>query len=121
MQKRFRQRGGSLTLTLSLPLIALGVSGCGSPMAGAGYHPDTGHRSATLEQPVVIAYPMDDGTVISPFSLFGDATAFKGVITYSVTAEDDEIVAEGETQAGSMGIFSKFAIQLDLDPGQYTA
>jgi len=106
-----------------IPALALGsaamFSACGSPAAGFGYHAQ-GERIATLEHPVAIAHPVSDSAAESPFVLFGDATAYKGVITYEVTSASGDVVTSGETEAGSMGIFSKFAVELDLDPGQYT-
>lgn len=106
------------TTSLALGSVAL-LGACGSPAAGAGYH-GQGERIANFEHPVAIAHPIDNSAVENPVVLFGDATAYKGVIEYEITSQSGEVVASGETEAGSMGIFSKFAVELDLDPGDYT-
>lgn len=100
-------------------MTAFAAAGCGSPAVGAGYRAQ-GERIANFEHPVAIAHPIANTEVASPFVLFGDATAFKGIIDYTVTAADSgDVVAEGQTDAGSMGIFSKFMVELELDPGNY--
>lgn len=111
-------RRHALVPALALGSVAL-FSACGSPAVGFGYHAQ-GQRIATSEHPVAIAHPVAESDVESPFVLFGDATAYKGIITYEVTSSSGEVVASGETLTGSMGTFSKFAVELDLDPGEYT-
>jgi len=96
------------------------LAACGSPAAGFGYHPGD-DRIATLDHPVVIANPIADSQVDSPLVLFGDATAFKGIVDYEVVSDaTGEVVDSGTTMAGSMGTFSKFAVELELEPGNYT-
>src|SRR5690625_4757156 len=97
------------------------AAGCGSPAAGSGFHKED-ERIAVPERPIVIAHPIANSEVESPVVLMGDGTAYKGILDYEVVNDDTgAVVDSGATFAGSMGTLSKYFVELNLDPGNYTA
>ena len=64
--------------------------------------------------------PSEGSTVDSPVKIVGYGTAFEGTVSWEVRpAGTDEVVAEGFTQAGSMGEFADFHDTVELAPGTY--
>lgn len=96
------------------------VSACSPSLDNQGYPSGDSPRVATEDHPVVIAHPVKSEPVESPFVIFGEGTAFKGILEYEIVDESDTVVDSGETSTGSMGAISNFSIQVDLDPGKYT-
>lgn len=112
-----KQNLGGVGLLIAGAVIS---SGCGSPAAGSGFHNDD-ERIAVPHRPIVIANPIANSAVESPFVLTGDGTAFKGILNYEIRdAVSDEVVDSGTTFGGSMGTLSKYVVELHLDPGNYT-
>lgn len=94
--------------------------GCGSPSETFGFH-EEGPRVPSFDHPIVIAHPVRNTTVESPLVLMGDGTSPLGVVDYEVINDDSGQIADsGTTEAGSMGKFSKYTQELDLEPGNYT-
>jgi spore germination protein GerM len=67
-----------------------------------------------------LLHPSEGSTVESPVKIVGYGTAFEGTVSWEVRkAGSDEVVAEGFTQAGSMGEFADFRDTVELPAGQY--
>ncbi|WP_372594051.1 Gmad2 immunoglobulin-like domain-containing protein [Actinotalea sp.] len=77
--------------------------------------PSTDSGTTTIEAPA------QGATVAGPaVTVSGTGTAFEATLLYSVQDAEGETVAEGYTQAGANGEIGPFAIDLTLDPGDYT-
>lgn len=118
MRKFSQKRLGHVAVLLAAGLMA---AGCGSPAAGSGFY-DEALRVAVPSRPIVIANPVANSEVESPFALWGDGTAYMGELKYEIRDSDTgDVVESGTTMGGSMGKISQFVVELDLAPGNYTA